>query len=152
MFIVYFLHSLPSNLFQPKSTFFNRKQSAPAVQQLLLRRNRLDSLSNYAKALAQLKQHLTELSLRENNFTKFPSEITVLKNLTSLSLSNNQLTFIESDTLSQLTNLQWLNLCNNKLTELPVDMVCCHHLRGLDLENNNFESKHIIYNVIQRVY
>lgn len=137
-------YSLPSNLFQPRSTFFNRKQNAPGVQQLLLRRNQLDSLRIYEKALQQLKQHLTELSLRENNFVTFPPEITVLKNLTSLSLANNQLTTIESDTLSQLLNLQWLNLCNNRLTTLPVDIVCCHHLRGLDLENNHFESKHEI--------
>jgi Leucine-rich repeat (LRR) protein len=107
----------------------------------LLRRNRLDSLRIYAKALTQLKQYLTELSLRENNFVKFPIEITVLKNLTSLSLANNQLETIESDTLSQLPNLQWLNLSHNQLKDLPVDLVCCHHLRGLDLENNNFSSK-----------
>lgn len=89
-----------------------------------------------------MKQHLTELSLRENNFTKFPVEITVLKNLTSLSLANNQLQVIENDMLSQLTSLQWLNLSNNQLTELPLDIVCCHHLRGLDLENNNISSKY----------
>ncbi|KAI7873253.1 uncharacterized protein EV154DRAFT_607274 [Mucor mucedo] len=129
---------LPSNLFQPRTTFFNRnKQNAPGVQQLLLRRNRLDSLAIYAKALAQLKLHLTELSLRENNFSKFPVEITVLKNLTCLSLANNQLQSIDHDILSQLSSLQWLNLSNNQLSELPLDIVCCHHLRGLDLENNN---------------
>lgn len=111
------------------------------MQQLLLRRNRLDSLRIYAKALSQLKQHLNELSLRENNFVKFPIEVTVLKNLTSLSLANNQLEVIESDTLAQLPNLQWLNLSHNQLRELPVDLVCCHYLRGLDLENNNFTSK-----------
>lgn len=137
-------YSLPSNLFQPRSTFFNRKQNSPGVQQLLLRRNRLESLHIYEKALQQLKQHLTELSLRENNFTTFPIEITVLQNLTSLSLANNHITSIEIDTISQLSNLQWLNLCNNKLKELPVDIVRCHHLRGLDLENNNFESEYEI--------
>ena len=135
------MYSLPSNLFQPKTNLFNCKQNAPGVQQLLLRRNRLDSLKNYAKALIQLKQHLTELSLRENNFSRFPIEITVLKNLTSLSLANNQLVMIENDTLSQLTHLQWLNLCNNRLVELPLDLISCHHLRGIDLENNAFEGK-----------
>lgn len=95
----------------------------------------------YAKALAQLKLHLTELSLRENNFSKFPVEITVLKNLTCLSLANNQLQTIDHDILSQLSSLQWLNLSHNQLSEVPLDIVCCHHLRGLDLENNNISSK-----------
>ncbi|KAK4514230.1 glycogenin glucosyltransferase [Mucor velutinosus] len=131
---------LPSNLFQPRNSFFNRKQTTPGVQQLLLRRNQLDSLQTYAKALLQFKQHLTELSLRENNFSQFPIEILVLKNLTSLSLANNQLEVIHKDILSQLPNLQWLNLAHNRLTELPVDIVCCHYLRGLDLESNNFSS------------
>lgn len=107
----------------------------------MLRRNRLDSLQAYAKALLQFKQHLTELSLRENNFVQFPAEILVLKNLTSLSLAFNQLETIERDTLSQLINLQWLNLSHNKLKDLPIDIVCCHQLRGLDLENNNYTSK-----------
>jgi Leucine-rich repeat (LRR) protein len=130
-------------LFQPRNFFFNRnnKQSTTGVQQLLLRRNRLDSLQAYAKALLQFKQHLTELSLRENNFVQFPAEILVLKNLTSLSLAFNQLETIERDTLSQLINLQWLNLSHNKLKDLPIDIVCCHQLRGLDLENNNYTSK-----------
>jgi Leucine-rich repeat (LRR) protein len=84
---------------------------------------------------------LSELSLRENNFSQFPIEILVLKNLTSLSLANNQLEVIDKDILSQLPNLQWLNLAHNRLTELPVDIVCCHHLRGIDLEGNNFSSE-----------
>ncbi|KAI8637888.1 hypothetical protein BD408DRAFT_447243 [Parasitella parasitica] len=131
---------LPSNLFQQRSSFFNRKTSTPGVQQLLLRRNQLNSLQKYAKALIQLKEHLTELSLRENNFSQFPFEILILKNLTSLSLANNQLEVINKDVLSQLPNLQWLNLAHNRLTQLPVDIVCCHYLRGLDLENNNFST------------
>lgn len=89
----------------------------------------------------QFKQHLTELSLRENNFSQFPIEILALKNLTSLSLANNQLEIINKDVLSQLPSLQWLNLAHNRLTELPVDIVCCHHLRGIDLEGNNFSSE-----------
>ncbi|CEP12477.1 hypothetical protein [Parasitella parasitica] len=131
---------LPSNLFQPRSSFFNRKSSTPGVQQLLMRRNQLNSLQIYAKALIQLKEHLTELSLRENNFSQFPMEILALKNLTTLSLANNQLEVINKDVLSQLPNLQWLNLAHNRLAQLPVDIVCCHYLRGLDLENNNFSA------------
>lgn len=138
--------SLPSNLFQPRNFFFNRNnsnQSRSGVQQLLLRRNRLDSLQSYAKAILQLKQYLTELSLRENNFSQFPTEVLVLKNLTSLSLAFNRLETIERDTLSQLVNLQWLNLSHNKLKDLPIDIVCCHQLRGLDLEDNTFTSKEV---------
>ncbi|KAI9336035.1 hypothetical protein BD770DRAFT_415851 [Pilaira anomala] len=127
---------LPSNLFQPRTSFFNRKPNNPGIQQLLLRRNRLESLAIYAKALGQLKQYLAELSLRENNFKQFPPEVTLLKNLTSLSLANNRLQVIEPEMLSSLVHLQWLNLSNNQLTGLPLDIVCCHHLRGLDLENN----------------
>lgn len=111
----------------------------------MLRRNRLESLAIYAKALGQLKQHLAELSLRENNFKRFPSEVTLLKNLTSLSLANNRLQVIEPEMLSPLVHLQWLNLSHNQLTGLPLDIVCCHHLRGLDLENNLIKSK--VYNV-----
>ncbi|GAA5801849.1 hypothetical protein HPULCUR_007304 [Helicostylum pulchrum] len=142
---------LPSNLFQPRTTFFNRKQTSSGIQQLLLRRNRLDSLRIYAKALSQLKQHLTELSLRENNFMTFPGEVAVLKNLTSLSLANNRLKIIENEMLSSLIHLQWLNLSHNQLTELPLDIVCCHHLRGLDLEDNLISSFPVVIFYLTRL-
>jgi Leucine-rich repeat (LRR) protein len=132
---------LPSNLFQPRNAFFNRNQATVEIQQLLLRRNRLESLKIYSKAISHFKKSLTELSLRENNFTKFPQEILILTNLTSLSLASNQIQFIEEGLFSKLTNLQWINLSGNHLSCLPSDIVCCHFLRGIDLENNAFESK-----------
>ncbi|KAI8880782.1 L domain-like protein, partial [Backusella circina FSU 941] len=116
------------------------------IQQLLLRRNRLESLKIYSKAIGHFKKSLTELSLRENNFTQFPQEILILTNLTSLSLASNQIEFIEQGLLSKLTSLQWLNLSGNQLSYLPSDILCCHFLRGIDLENNSFEKfPHILF-------
>lgn len=138
-----YIFRLPSNLFQSRNTFFNRKQNTPKVQQLLLRQNRLTSLSIYAKAITQFQHHLTELSLRENLLFEFPQEITILKNLTTLSLANNQLEKIQNGTLSQFPNLLWLNISHNKLSELPTDIICCHRLRGLDIQSNKFTSAFI---------
>ncbi|KAI8370719.1 uncharacterized protein BYT42DRAFT_617238 [Radiomyces spectabilis] len=128
---------LPANLFQPKSSLFCRK-SQP-VEQLLLRRNRLTCLKKYAKALHSFRHHLLELSLRDNLLLKFPIEIMSLKQLTTLSLSNNALTVIETQLLPHLPHMQWLSLGGNQLKDLPSDIVCCRHLKGLDLQNNQFE-------------
>ncbi|KAI8370226.1 hypothetical protein BD560DRAFT_446942 [Blakeslea trispora] len=119
---------------------FNRKQNTTSVHQLLLRRNELDSLDIYAKALSQFKQHLTELSLRENQFKEFPSQVLMFESLVSLSLAQNVLQHIETGILSQLAHLQWLNLGHNRLTTLPADLFQCRELRGLNLENNQFKT------------
>jgi Leucine-rich repeat (LRR) protein len=84
---------------------------------------------------------LSELSLRENVFKAFPREILVLSNLTSLSLANNRLRYIEPGIFSKLVHLEWANFGGNRLSELPTDITYCQGLKGLDLQNNDFESK-----------
>ncbi|KAI8886383.1 L domain-like protein [Backusella circina FSU 941] len=139
---------LPSNLFQEKNRFFRKKK--PCIKQLLLRRNRLDSLGDYGNALESLKKNLSELSLRENLFKAFPREILVLNNLTSLSLANNRLRYIELGVFSTLVHLEWVNFSGNKLSELPLDITYCQGLKGFDLQNNDFESvPEIIYCIPQ---
>ncbi|KAI8975197.1 hypothetical protein BDF20DRAFT_943468 [Mycotypha africana] len=132
--------SLPYHLYQTQSGLFNRIQNSANVQQLLLRRNRLDSLEKYTEALDSMKASLTELSLRDNRFTQFPAEITVLKNLTSLSLANNDLGSIPEGIFPELSHLRWLNLRGNGLKMLPYDIVCCHVLTGMNLEQNGFKN------------
>ncbi|KAI8076385.1 uncharacterized protein B0P05DRAFT_545666 [Gilbertella persicaria] len=130
---------LPSSLFLPRTSYFNQKNAAQ-IQQLLLRRNRLESLKAYEKALMQFKQHLIELSLRENSLGQFPHEVLMFDHLISLSLAHNALTCIDMGILPRLPHLQWLNLSHNQLETLPSDLVCCHQLRGLDLENNHIQT------------
>ncbi|KAI8365034.1 hypothetical protein EDC96DRAFT_575433 [Choanephora cucurbitarum] len=130
---------LPSSLFLPRSGRFSRKQHATFVHQLLLRRNGLDSLEIYTKALSQFKHHLMELSLRENHFKKFPPQIVMFENLVSLSLAQNLLQHVEIGVLPRLGRLQWLNLGHNRLENLPADLFQCRELRGLNLESNQFK-------------
>ncbi|KAI8980003.1 hypothetical protein BDB01DRAFT_798427 [Pilobolus umbonatus] len=129
---------LPSNLFQPKPSIFNRKKKSANIQQLFLRRNGLISLKPYGKTLYQFKDTLTELSLRENHFVEIPGEISCLINLTSLSLASNRITHIDQPLLSKLKHLQWLNLSGNQLVDMPEDIGQCKDLCGIDLDNNRF--------------
>ncbi|CAO3689998.1 unnamed protein product [Rhizopus stolonifer] len=129
------ISKLPTDLYLPQGSAL-REQGLFAVYQLILRRNTLTSLKPYIDAIGKIKKNLMHLSLRENKLSRFPIETTSLPNLTSLSLAENNLKFIESGIFPRLVNLQWLNLAKNSLESLPVDIVECFKLRGLDMSNN----------------
>tara|TARA_R110002050_G_scaffold121726_1_gene240111 strand:+ start:293 stop:1876 length:1584 start_codon:yes stop_codon:yes gene_type:complete len=79
---------------------------------------------------------LERLSLSENAITTIPDELCwKLTNLTSLSLSNNQLSFLP-EYIGLLTNLEILYLNKNNLRSLPSQIGCLENLEGLYLAEN----------------
>ncbi|KAI8342165.1 hypothetical protein BC941DRAFT_449490 [Chlamydoabsidia padenii] len=95
-------------------------------------------MTPYAHTLRSMSHSLKELTLRNNAFVEFPTEVLVLNELTSFSIAKNQLTKINVAVFPPLSHLTWLSLSHNQLESLPDDLACCHHLQGLDLSNNKF--------------
>ena len=81
---------------------------------------------------------LRELLLYSNQFTRFPTVIPKLGNLTLLSLWDNQLTKIPVD-IGNLVNLENLYLGRNRITRLPSTIGNFRQLRYLNLDHNRIE-------------
>ncbi len=71
--------------------------------------------------------------------TQLPAEIKELKNLTTLSLSWNQLTQLPAE-IKELKNLTKLDLSWNQLTQLPAEVIELKNLTKLDLSGNPLTS------------
>ena len=84
--------------------------------------------------ICQITQ-LTTLNLSNNNLTQLPVEIGQLTQLTELYLSYNKLTHLSVE-IGQLTQLTTLNLMYNNLTHLPVEIGNLSRLTTLYLQNN----------------
>ncbi len=78
-------------------------------------------------------QHLQHLELRYGSIDTLPAEIGDLRNLTELSLSNNQLTNINA--VKSLENLEELYLWGNPITNLPLEIAQFKNLKFLYLED-----------------
>ncbi|KAI7904939.1 uncharacterized protein BX663DRAFT_549806 [Cokeromyces recurvatus] len=104
--------------------------------ELHLRNNQLSSFEEYAHELLVARHYIKYISLRENAFDKFPTELTIFCNLTALSLSRNFLLEIPKGVFPRLNALQWINLGFNYLEDLPSDFIECKYLRGIELSNN----------------
>ncbi|WPP49857.1 COR domain-containing protein [Catalinimonas niigatensis] len=74
----------------------------------------------------------------KNKIKVVPDDISKLKNLKRLNLSNNQLEFI-SENLSNLNKLSYLNLCNNNLTDISEKIANMSSLSEIYLEENPFD-------------
>lgn len=74
----------------------------------------------------------------KNKITVVPDEISELKHLTRLNLSNNSITSV-SEKLSLLKKLNFLNLFNNKLTDISEKVANMACLKELNLEENPFD-------------
>ncbi len=74
----------------------------------------------------------------KNKIKVVPPEISKLKNLKRLNLSNNQLEEI-SENLSSLHKLTYLNLCNNNLTDISGKIANMSSLSEICLEDNPFD-------------
>ena len=124
-------------------------------------RERLDQVKNYGWQTLDLKNcGLTEIPTEifnyadlvildlsndsycdesmKNVISSVPDEISNLKNLKRLNLSNNRLTYI-SEKLSQLRKLSYLNLFNNNLTDISEKIANMPSLNEINLEGNPFD-------------
>ncbi|XP_072939003.1 uncharacterized protein kek2 [Epargyreus clarus] len=130
------------------------------LQKIYLQRCRLQKIDNHAfRGLA----NLVELDLSNNyitvvpssNFVFFPSlmrlslnnnPITSIKThcfqhlsyLTTLELSECKIETIETEAFAGLKHLEWLRLNGNRLSNIQGDNLFPDTLRGIDLQNNNW--------------
>ncbi|XP_034826909.1 uncharacterized protein kek2 [Maniola hyperantus] len=130
------------------------------LQKIYLQRCRLQKIDNHAfRGLA----NLVELDLSNNYITVIPSNNFVFfPSLMRLSLSNNPITSIkmhcfqhlsylntlelsnckienvEPEAFSGLKHLEWLRLNGNRLSNVRGDNLFPDTLRGIDLQNNNW--------------
>lgn len=73
-----------------------------------------------------------------NRIKVIPPEISKLKKLAKLDVSNNELCEI-TDCITELKNIEYLHLDGNKLTDIPAKIVSLPTLKKLYLEGNPFE-------------
>uniref|UniRef100_UPI00260132B2 COR domain-containing protein n=1 Tax=Methanosarcina sp. UBA289 TaxID=1915574 RepID=UPI00260132B2 len=80
-------------------------------------------------------KNLTTLFMSNNQLTSLPPEISELKNLTEIDISNNQLTSLSSE-ISELSNLKKLNISHNQLTLLPPEVSELENLNTYYISGN----------------
>lgn len=80
-------------------------------------------------------ENVYKLSLRDQNFTFFPMELTRFPNLQVLNLSANKIKVIPAD-IEEMENLQVLILADNKIKSLPPAMGELENLNQLYLGGN----------------
>lgn len=95
-----------------------------------------NKLTVIPQEISKLK-NLSKLILSENFFSEFPSEILVLTSLTYLDMSGNKLTFLPQE-ISQLRHLSHLDLSRNELTVIPQEISRLEDLSKLILSENLF--------------
>ncbi|KAI8484887.1 hypothetical protein Bbelb_372940 [Branchiostoma belcheri] len=89
---------------------------------------------------SDLPNNITELNLSNNSLSyNWTGDILRFKNLTRLRLSQNNISFIEENTLSG-TPLVYLFLQHNMLENIPVEVLHISSLKYLNLENNNIKN------------
>ncbi|KAG5446072.1 hypothetical protein CSKR_103848 [Clonorchis sinensis] len=105
------------------------------LEVLDLRHNRLEG--NLPECLPSLKQ-LKSLFLKFNKLSNI-SGIENLKHLTCLVLGQNSLKNDLPDVIGQLTCLTTLDLSNNQITSLPENIGNCTALKSLNLQHNQLQ-------------
>jgi len=78
------------------------------------------------------------LDMSGKQLTTLPESVTSRTEITSLNLSNNQLTSL--DGIEKLTNLETLNVENNRLESLPMSISQLIKLKNADFSNNRLTS------------
>lgn len=91
-------------------------------------------LSFLPKEIGEVLQ-LTSLDLSNNEISDLPQEIFGLGNLTRLDLSKNSLSLIPAE-IGQLKSLEYLDLSGNKLTYLPDSIFQLTNLKELRFSSN----------------
>jgi hypothetical protein len=99
--------------------------------------------SNVAKELSELI-HLRTIyfasALLGNSLKQIPNPIFHLINLTEITLSKCELTYVSPD-ISRLVNLERLCLDDNYISSLPSEMIRLKSLYSLSLNNNELQKK-----------
>ena len=111
----------------------------------------LDKLSKNI-ALSSVELKITEMDLSGKALPRLPAKMIILRNLTSLNLSNNPLLFTDGieeekkpksiltiEILSTIKSLTSLNLSSNDLQELPANISTLENLTSLNLSNNKLK-------------
>jgi Leucine-rich repeat (LRR) protein/protein-tyrosine phosphatase len=80
---------------------------------------------------------LTQMDFTTNCIKTLPKEIYHLKNLVFMRLKHNQIEFLDSNLISNLSCLSYLNLDNNAILELPDEIMNCLNLKNILLSFNN---------------
>ncbi|MEN9910376.1 MAG: hypothetical protein RLZZ540_3535 [Bacteroidota bacterium] len=83
---------------------------------------------------------LTSLSLPSNDIQAIPIELTVLKNLKSIDLSDNP-GLLNVNNIEKIVSLEFLSFYGCHLTEMPANIGNLKHLKELDLEGNLINKK-----------
>ena len=83
---------------------------------------------------------LTSLSLPNNDIQTLPIELSTLKNLKLIDLSNNS-ELQDITAIEKLVNLEFLSLYGCHLTEMPPNIGNLKHLKELDLTGNLINEK-----------
>jgi|GEM_PF-1101262 len=94
---------------------------------------------NLAKLFKQVNNKtLTNLSIKDNNLSKLPSNIKAFKALKSINIANNSKLNIEKaiDQLATLPNIEDVYLPVNSISELPNNITQLKNLKTLDISNN----------------
>jgi hypothetical protein len=99
--------------------------------------SRTDATSEKLSHLLQKPNQVRRLSLVDNNFTTFPSEVFKFKNMVFLDLEKNQLQNLPNE-IFLLSNLQELYLVENKLENLPKNFRNLEKIKVLGLASNRF--------------
>ncbi|XP_076808004.1 protein flightless-1 homolog [Clavelina lepadiformis] len=100
-------------------------------------RNTQRNISNFPSNLDMLK-NLTDVDLSYNELSRVPDSLYTLSSLQRLNLSNNEILEL-SLIIDTWTKMQTLNLSNNKLTSLPTSLCKLQCLRRLFINDNNLD-------------
>nr|WP_315197686.1 leucine-rich repeat domain-containing protein [uncultured Flavobacterium sp.] len=83
---------------------------------------------------------LTSLSLFDNDIQTIPIELSTLKKLKIIDLSNNS--GLENvDNIEKIASLEFLSFYGCHLTEMPANIGTLKHLKELDLQGNSINGK-----------
>ncbi|XP_067942349.1 leucine-rich repeat-containing protein 40-like [Watersipora subatra] len=104
----------------------------------------IDLSNNYLRDLTTLSNlfgnnhKLLKVDLSRNQFSTFPLVLSIVSSLTTLDISHNRLSRIETDDISRLVSLKHLDLSNNcDLKELPDELFALPSLNHMDLTGLN---------------
>ncbi|XP_019729359.1 leucine-rich repeat-containing protein 19 isoform X1 [Hippocampus comes] len=126
--------------------------SNSSVTSLVVERNQI-TLSNEDKISLAGYPQLVELHLDLNRVTYIPARyLSVVPNLSVLSLSNNQISSLVPESFYGLDALRVLNLSHNLLTSLPAQLFRpLNDLQVVDLQGNPWNCSCLLLSSIQEI-